>query len=431
MFKNRKPLELNTDFQYALDQLEKTMNSMFITGKAGTGKSTLLKLFRDTTRKNTVVLAPTGLAALNIHGQTIHSFFRFPGRPLSIKDIKKQRDHKLYKKIDTIIIDEISMVRADLLDQIDNFLRLNRDNWNPFGGVQMVFFGDLFQLPPVVGSEVEANLLNTKYSSPYFFSATVFFEGFPLEMIELRKVYRQESKYFMSLLDAVRYNDYDPDDLEAINHRFLPGFESPEFYITIAARNLTADAINQRALEKIPLPYQEYKATVTGQFQPNQYPTDAVLKLKLDAQVMFIKNDVEGNFVNGTLGKVVKMEKDLVTVMVEDDNGNHKYIETGHVEWEILKYKLNDQGQIDHEVAGSFIQLPLKLAWAITIHKAQGKTFDKVIIDLDKGAFESGQTYVALSRCRALEGIVLRQPILPRDIKTDEKVIDFYRAHFR
>ncbi len=428
---DKKVLELSDDFKYVLDNLEKDKSNLFVTGRAGTGKSTLLQLFRNTTHKKTVVLAPTGIAALNVKGQTIHSFFGFPPKPLDRSEIKKRRDRRLYKKMEVLIIDEISMVRADLLDNIDYFLRVNRENPYPFGGVQVVFFGDLFQLPPIVSSEAEKQLFEHYYESPYFFSAKVFEEDFTLDKIELRKVYRQENRYFLRLLDSIRLNQMDYDDLEDLNQRHLPAFEAEDFYITLSARNAKVNSINRKEIDKIPYPAYLYQAAITGAFPTNLFPTEAGLQLKLHAQVMFLKNDPQKKFVNGTIGKVVKLENDKVTILVEEF-GQKREVEVEAMDWEIQKYKLhpNDPNKIETEVIGTFKQIPLKLAWAITVHKSQGKTFDKVIIDMGRGAFEFGQTYVALSRCRTLEGIVLKQPIKPRDIMTDERIIEWYETHF-
>ncbi|MEM9885273.1 MAG: AAA family ATPase [Bacteroidota bacterium] len=422
-------LELSEDFKYVLDLLEKTNASIFVTGRAGTGKSTLLQLFRNTTRKRAVVLAPTGIAALNVQGQTIHSFFRFPAKLLTAKDVGRRRDRRLYQHMEVMIIDEISMVRADLLDHIDRFLRINRDHQLPFGGVQVVFFGDLFQLPPVVANDIERNIFSTYYDSPYFFSAKVF-EQFEVDKIELRKVYRQEARYFIRLLDAVRTNRLDQDDLMDLNERYLPNFESEDFYITLSARNSTVDRINKRELEHIPMPVHRYFANIKGNFAPKLFPTEQILQLKLNAQVMFIRNDPDRQFVNGTIGKIVKLEQEEITVMLETQDGRRKYVEVKQIEWEIMRYKMGENAKIKSEVIGTFTQYPLRLAWAITIHKSQGKTFDKVIIDLGKGAFEHGQTYVALSRCRTLEGIVLRHPLRWSDVKTDERIVDYYEQYF-
>lgn len=428
----KKPLELNSDFKYALDLAEKQGRNLFITGKAGTGKSTLLQLFRNTTQKNAIVLAPTGIAALNVKGQTIHSFFKFPAKPIARHEIKKLRSRKIYEKAEVLIIDEISMVRADLLDNIDQFLRKNRENHEPFGGIQVIFFGDLFQLPPVVSTQAEQQLFTGFYDSPYFFSAKVFEDGFEMSMLELKKVYRQDNRFFLRLLDSVRLNRADFDDLEDLNERYLPDFQPEDFFITLSARNYSVDHINQRKIDSIPLPAQTYMAKITGDFPATRYPTEAVLSLKLDAQVMFIKNDPEKQFVNGTIGKIVKLEDNNITVMVEEGQNKPRYIEVGKVEWEVLKYEINpgNPEKIETETLGTFTQYPLKLAWAITIHKSQGKTFDKVVIDLGTGAFEYGQTYVALSRCRTLEGIVLKQPIRATDIKTDERIVAFYERYF-
>ncbi len=428
----KAPLELSEDFKAALDLIEREDRNLFITGRAGTGKSTLLQLFRNTTRKKTVVLAPTGIAALNVKGQTIHSFFGFPPRPLDRSEIKKRRKRSLYKKLDLLIIDEISMVRADLLDNIDYFLRINRENPYPFGGVQVVFFGDLFQLPPVVSSNAEAMKFQLTYDSPYFFSSRVIQEDLEMEMLELRKVYRQDSRHFLRLLEAVRLNRVDYEDLDELNERFLPNFVAEDYYITLTARNATANNINFRELKRLDTTEQTYLATVKGAFKETLYPTEAALKLKIGAQVMFIKNDPEKQFVNGTIGKVKTLKSDFIEVEVEEKSGFKRTVELTQMDWEILKYKPDPDNpeKITSETMGTFTQFPLKLAWAITIHKSQGKTFDKVIIDLGNGAFEHGQTYVALSRCRTLEGIVLKKRLKAKDILTDERIVDFYESSF-
>jgi len=435
---DRAPLLLNDDFRYALDVLEKTGNSMFITGKAGTGKSTLLQLFRNTTKKKTAVLAPTGVAALNVQGQTIHSFFGFPPRIVTPQEAARRVTRKdllrLYKTLEVLVIDEISMVRADILDGMDKFLRVNRENFRPFGGVQVVFFGDLFQLPPVVTKDpVESSYFSDYYETPYFFSGKAFQEpDFQLDMLELRKVYRQESRHFLRLLEAVRVNEMDSDDLDDLNERYIPGFSETEGYITLCSRNATADRINQRELSLLDSPEFEFRAEVKGSFDPSLYPTEPALRLKKGAQVMFVKNDVEERqFVNGTIGKITDLKKDTIIVQTEEFGGKKRKIEVPVAEWEIIRYKSSAGGAIETESIGSFRQYPLKLAWAITIHKSQGKTFDRVLIDLGGGAFEHGQLYVALSRCRTLEGIVLRQPVRPRDVITDERVVGFYSSRFR
>jgi ATP-dependent exoDNAse (exonuclease V) alpha subunit len=427
----KKPLQLNDDFKYVLDLLEKTNKSLFITGRAGTGKSTLLQLFRRSTKKKVVVLAPTGIAALNVQGQTIHSFFKFPAKPLHRSEIKRLRNRKLFKKIDVLIIDEISMVRADLLDNIDFFLRKNREQIAvPFGGVQVVFFGDLFQLPPVIATEQERMLFRMQYTSQYFFAAHVF-EQFELEMVELRKIYRQDNRHFIRLLESVRLNYMDYDDLADLNERYLPNYEAEDYSITLSARNATVNRLNTRALSDLDTPSSTYLARIEGSFDPRLYPTELALNLKVGAQVMFIKNDPDRLFVNGTIGKVIELSSKGIKVVIEE-GGHQQMLDVPQLEWEILRYEVDaeDETKINTKSIGTFTQYPLKLAWAITIHKSQGKTFEKVIIDLGKGAFEHGQTYVALSRCKTLEGIVLKQKLRPQDILVDEKIVDFYERHF-
>jgi ATP-dependent exoDNAse (exonuclease V) alpha subunit len=326
------------------------------------------------------------------------------------------------------------MVRADMLDGIDRFLRVNRENNQPFGGVQVVLFGDLFQLPPVVTRDpLEQAYFQEYYDTPYFFSAKVLKEeAFDLEMLELRKVYRQESRHFLRLLEAIRINEMDRDDMDDLNERYDPNFVTTEGFVTLCARNATADRINKTELERLTTREYVYTAEVKGQFDPGLYPTEPILKLRKGAQVMFVKNDVtDKQYVNGTIGVVTYLDDSTIMVLAEGEQGQKKKIEVPLNEWEITRYKANDKGEIDTESIGSFKQFPLKLAWAITIHKSQGKTFDKVLLDLGGGAFEHGQLYVALSRCRTLEGIVPRQAIRQQDIITDERVVDFYERAFR
>lgn len=431
------PLILSDDFRYALDALEKENASMFITGKAGTGKSTLLQLFRNSTRKKTAVLAPTGVAALNVQGQTIHSFFGFPPRVITPSEAAHKTSRKdllrLYKSLQVVIIDEISMVRADVLDGIDRFLRINRENYKPFGGVQMVFFGDLFQLPPVVTKDpLEAAYFQDYYQSPYFFSAKIFQDpDFQMQTLELRKVYRQESRHFLRLLEAVRLNRVDFDDLEDLNERYEPDSQVSEHYITLSARNATADRINQNELNALKEKEFEFLAEIKGVFDPVLYPTELALRLRKGAQVMFIRNDnEERQFVNGTIGKVISLDAETIVVETEEFGGKKRKIEVPKVEWEIIRYRPGISGTIETEIVGSFTQYPLKLAWAITIHKSQGKTFDRVMIDLGGGAFEHGQLYVALSRCRTLEGVILKQKLRFQDVITDNRVVEFYEEKF-
>lgn len=423
----REPLLLDQDFVDFLDLIESTEESVFLTGKAGTGKSTLLQLFRRTTRKKIIVLAPTGVAALNVKGQTIHSFFNFAPRLLSESDIKRVKNPKFFQSLDTIVIDEISMVRADLLDNIDYALRMNRNDDRHFGGLQMIFIGDLYQLPPVVASHQEKVYFNSVYSTPYFFSAKVFERGFKLDYYELSTVYRQEERRFINLLEAIRSRDVDREILEEVNERVEAPLEPDCNYITLTTRNAVAERINNTHLEELISEKRTYDAQVKGQFAPRLFPTEAALRLKVGAQVMFMKNDPLKRFVNGTIGEIIGLEPDKVLILLRN-HLQEKTVEVERMEWEIVRY--TDQillNEVKTQVVGSFVQFPLKLAWAITVHKSQGKTFDHVIIDLQGGAFEHGQTYVALSRCRSLDGIVLNHPVRYQDVLVDERIIDFQR----
>lgn len=425
---NKQPLSLSQEFQALLDQLENTDQSMFITGRAGTGKSTLLQLFRNTSRKRIAVLAPTGIAALNVKGQTIHSFFGFPPKMLNPSDITVRRNYRMFQKLDVLIIDEISMVRADMMDNIDIFLRRNRGIDEPFGGVQMVFFGDLFQLPPVVASDFEKYVFRSKYESPYFFSSRIMQSEYDMVMVELNEVYRQADRGFINLLDNIRLRAIDYDDMETLNERHVPIPEDLDYFITLCSRNATANAINTAALAKLDTPNHIFTAKVSGDFNSKRIPTELHLNLKVGAQIMFVKNDPKKRFVNGTIGKVEAIIDDQVTVSVKKDDEQIQYFELEPMEWEIIRYTHADEqgNEIQSKVTGTFTQFPVKLAWAITIHKSQGKTFDTVVIDMGEGAFEYGQTYVALSRCRTLEGIYLKRAIKPTDIMVDDKVCEYF-----
>ena len=430
----KSPLGLSREFMDILDVLEKTDDHYFITGRAGTGKSTLLQLFRKTSRKRIAVLAPTGIAALNVHGQTIHSFFGFPPKMIDKKDIIKVKSFRFYRKIDAIIIDEISMVRADMMDNINIFLQKNRENPAPFGGVQMIFFGDLFQLPPVIASDFEKKYFRHNYESPYFFSSEVIKTSIELVMIELHQVYRQSERRFINLLDNIRQRSFDYDDLEDLNSRFcdIP-IDNDEYYITLCSVNSIADRINQEKLKDLEGKEFLFPARISGQFKPSIFPTEEILKLKKGAQVMFVKNDLQKRFVNGTIGKISSIDHEEIKAIIKNEEKNQfEEIILEKMEWEVIKYTKDPENpdRITSETIGLFVQYPIKLAWAITIHKSQGKTFEKVIIDLGRGAFEYGQTYVALSRCKTMDGIILRNPINPRDIIVDQKVVEYYE-HMR
>jgi len=420
-------IDFNPEFQKAITIIKNIDKNVFITGRAGTGKSTLLTYFRTHTKKKVVVLAPTGVAALNVRGQTIHSFFRFkPSITLQgVKRLYKKGDPKnLYQKIDTIVIDEISMVRSDLLDCVDKFLRLNRGLDIPFGGVQMIFIGDLYQLPPVVtGSERE--IFRTHYLSQYFFDAKVF-ENLNLEFIELERVYRQKDDAFIGLLNAVRNNSVTEEHLLEINKRYNPSFVvNPEsFAIYLTTTNDLANTINNQQLSLLKQKQFTYQGRITGSFEKNSLPTDTQLSVKVGAQVMMLNNDNQGRWVNGTIGKIVDIEKDEDVILVQMNDGQVR--EVTPFTWELFHFSFDEKkNSLVPETVGTFTQYPLRLAWAVTIHKSQGKTFDNVIIDIGRGTFVHGQLYVALSRCTSFEGIVLKQPVAKKHIFMDWRVVKF------
>lgn len=425
-----QPISLSQEFRDILNEIEGNNHSFFITGRAGTGKSTLLNLFKRTSKKNVVTLAPTGIAALNVGGQTIHSFFGLPPKMIQPSEIYKRKNHRLYKKIDILIIDEISMVRADLLDTIDIFLQKNREVAQPFGGVQVIFFGDLFQLPPVIASPYERKVLTDMYESPYFFSSRAYKSCKSLQMIELHTVYRQSEKRFIQLLDNIRRNTFDEDDLRDLNERAIAPTEPGHSYITLCSTNAIANTLNASALNALNKPDRFFNGTVTGKFSERIYPTDINLRLKDDAQVMFVKNDPQKRFVNGSLGTILSMDAQSVTVRMHGKYYGGKTIEVSKMDWEITKYVVDpaNPAKFKTEVVGVYSQIPLKLAWAMTIHKSQGKTFEHVIVDLGRGAFDYGQTYVALSRCKTFDGLILKNPLRPRDIIIDRRIQEFYET---
>ncbi len=432
MTKKSKPVEIdfNPEFQHALDMMEETDKNIFITGRAGTGKSTLLNYFHDNTGKNVVILAPTGVAAVNVGGQTIHSFFHFKPN-VTLAAIKKKKASgkektSIYKKLTTIVIDEVSMVRADLLDCVDKFLRLNGPNSKrPFGGVQMIFIGDLYQLPPVV-SGAEREIFRSHYTSPYFFSAKVM-EHLDMEFVELEKVYRQKDDEFVRLLNAIRNNSITDDDIALFNKSCNPSFEvsADEFYISLTSTNDMSDMINYNRLAQLSGKIWKARGLVDGEFGKESMPTAEELKLKKGAQIMLLNNDAYGRWINGTIGKVKKFEKDEEgedVIVAELDNG--ETVEISLYTWKIYKFFLKNE-ELRSEEVGSFRQYPVRLAFAVTIHKSQGKTFEKVVIDVGRGTFAHGQMYVALSRCTTLEGIVLRHPLKKNHVLMDWQVVKF------
>jgi ATP-dependent exoDNAse (exonuclease V) alpha subunit len=418
-------IDFNPDFNRALDLMENTTHNIFITGRAGTGKSTLLNYFRRHTKKKIAVLAPTGVASINVEGQTIHSFFKFkPSITLqSIKKNKEDDKKNIYKKLDAIVIDEISMVRADLLDCVDKFLRLNGNSpKKPFGGIQMIFIGDLYQLPPVVTSQ-EKDIFQSQYRSPYFFSAQ-FFEHFKMEFIELDKIYRQQDESFISLLNSIRNKTTTDEDIAFLNQRVSSDYTTESTYVYLTPKNVDAEAINEEKLNQLKGKLYEFQANIKGTFGKECYPTKPTLKLKAGSQVMMVNNDYRNRWVNGSMGKVVSIERNedeiVVVVNLEDGQEVNVYPYT----WEIHRFFL-EEGAIQTESVGSFTQYPLNLAWALTIHKSQGKTFNKVILDIGAGAFMPGQVYVALSRCTTFDGLILKKPIQKKHIWLDYDVLNF------
>lgn len=432
----------NPEFKSALDLITRTRQSVFLTGKAGTGKSTFLKHLCEIVKKKFIVLAPTGIAAINANGSTIHSFFKLPFRPMLPDDpdlslvngrifefFKYKKEHKkLIQEVELIIIDEISMVRADMVDCIDRILRVYSNNMRtPFGGKQLVFVGDVFQLEPVVTSDSK-DILNRFYPNPYFFSAKVFSET-RLVPIEFTKIYRQSDKVFISILDKIRNGSVGALDLQTLNSRYNPSFNpsADEMYITLATKRDNVDYINERKMAELPTPEFLSQGLIDGDFPESSLPTAKDLLLKEHAQVMFIRNDMQWprRWVNGSLGVVSNIDEyDNVYVLLEDGREVQVDLET----WRNYRYKYNEaEKKIEEEIIGTFTQLPLKAAWAITVHKSQGLTFNRVIVDFNGGVFAGGQAYVALSRCTSLEGMTLKKAIGRSDVFVRSEILEFSR----
>jgi ATP-dependent DNA helicase PIF1 len=428
-------LELNAQFKRALELMEQPHQHLFITGKAGTGKSTLLDYFCANAKKKPVVLAPTGVAALNVKGQTIHRFFNFYIDVTPEKIQSRQispKDPDLYKELQTIIIDEASMLRADLLDCIDVFLRIyGRNPSLAFGGVQMIFVGDLYQLPPVVNNE-EREIFSNHYATPYFFSAKAL-EQAKLEVLELETVYRQKDQQFVDLLNKIRNNSVEYADITALNQRHLPTEpinENDDFSIHLTTTNQKADEINNVHLQALKGKLHQSEAVVRGDFGKEYFPTAIALQYKIGAQIMLLNNDQKKRWVNGSIGKIeaVKCDEDGCEYLRVRLHDNDKVVSVYPFMWEVYKFSVAN-GVINSNPAGSFTQYPFRLAWAVTIHKSQGKTFERVVIDMGRGAFASGQTYVALSRCTSFEGIRLSVPIGKHHIRTDARIYKFLTGH--
>ena len=426
----------NPEFQDAWSVLQRTHRSVFLTGKAGTGKSTFLKYIRDNIKKKTVVLAPTGIAAVNVGGQTMHSFFKIPFKPMVPDDpdyanparMRKMLRYtkekvKLIRELELIIIDEISMVRADIIDFVDRVLRVYSGNMRePFGGKQLLLVGDIFQLEPVVTHDTR-DILRRYYKNFFFFNARAFAQ-INLVAIELRKIYRQSDNAFIALLDRIRINRASSTDMALLNQRCDPDYHeiNDDFAITLATRRDTVDSINDEHMKALKTPEYVYEGAIEGDFPENSLPTAYNLALKEGAQVIFIRNDKEGRWCNGTIARVTKLTETRVYVALE--NGEEMAVE--REVWENMQYTYNEkEKKVEEKVLGSFSQIPIKPAWALTVHRSQGLTFNKVVIDFAGGAFTGGQTYVALSRCTSLEGITLLKPLSDRDIIVNMAVVEF------
>ena len=412
------------EFEAALDFIRGSEGHLFVTGRAGTGKSTLLRALKDLVLQDMVVLAPTGLAAITAGGQTIHSFFGFPPRLIQSNDIRRSRNGRLMRNMKFLVIDEVSMVRSDLMWAIDYALRINRGRpREAFGGVRLLMFGDLHQLPPVIQEAEVKSYLDDAHNGPFFFSISGLAEGAGTHLLELGQVFRQNDEDLVRVLNRIREGDVTSEDLTLLNERVHPirSLREGEPYVILTPTNAAAKRINTAYLDALAGQALRYDAGVTGDFNASAHPADAALDLKIGAKVMMLRNDPDKRWVNGSVARISKLNTKQVWIEL----GGREY-EVEQMSWEHRRYAFDQAAEkIVETVAGTFKQFPLRLAWALTIHKAQGLTLDKVYIDLGRGTFAHGQTYVALSRCRTLEGLALARSLTPSDIMFDRAAMGY------